>query len=168
MGEPKSGHWPIKGGYTTKILALTGALGNLVRFVLLPGQRYGTGGVAPRIAGIEFEGLIAGKAFDSNWIIAVLNARGAKIVISQRPQRRLPLAIDEEFDKIRHLIKNFFSNSRTSSASFSAQRNRSERDVQSLSILLSPDLIRAFFCRCLKRIAGSSPAIVRQVTKRAV
>lgn len=25
---------------TTKILALTDALGNLVRFVLLPGQRY--------------------------------------------------------------------------------------------------------------------------------
>ena len=30
---------------TTKILALTDALGNLVRFVLLPGQRYDTIGV---------------------------------------------------------------------------------------------------------------------------
>ncbi len=100
-----------------------------MRFVLLPGQRYGTGGVAQRIAGIEFEGLIAGKAFDSNWIIAELNARGAKLVISQRPQRRLPLAIDEELDKSRHFIENFFGNSRTSSASLSAQRNSSERDV---------------------------------------
>ena len=31
---------------TTKILALTDALGNLVRFVLLPGQRFDTVGVA--------------------------------------------------------------------------------------------------------------------------
>jgi transposase len=87
---------------------LTDALGNLVRFVLLPGQRYDTVGVEPLIAGTEFEALIADKAFDSNWIIAELNARGAKIVISQRPQRRLPLEIDEELYKSRHLIENFF------------------------------------------------------------
>jgi len=31
-----------KGGWTTKILALTDALGNLVRFCLLPGNRYDT------------------------------------------------------------------------------------------------------------------------------
>jgi hypothetical protein len=31
-----------RGGFTSKILALTDALGNLVRFVLLPGQRYDT------------------------------------------------------------------------------------------------------------------------------
>ena len=38
-----------KGGMTTKILALTDALGNLVRFVLLPGHRYDTVGVPPLI-----------------------------------------------------------------------------------------------------------------------
>ena len=34
---------------TTKILALTDALRNLVRFVLLPGHRYDTVGVPPLI-----------------------------------------------------------------------------------------------------------------------
>jgi hypothetical protein len=34
---------------TTKILALTDALGNLVRFVLLPGQRFDTVGFEPLI-----------------------------------------------------------------------------------------------------------------------
>ena len=34
-----------KGGMTTKRLALTDALGNLVRFDLLPGHRYDTVGV---------------------------------------------------------------------------------------------------------------------------
>jgi transposase len=93
---------------TTKILALTDALGNLVRFVLLPGQRYDTVGVAPLIEGVQFDNLIADKAFDSNWIIAELNNRGAGIVISQRPQRTAPLAIDTEIYKWRHLIENFF------------------------------------------------------------
>ena len=93
---------------TTKILALTDALGNLVRFVLLPGQRHDTVGVAPLIQGAEFEGLIADKAFDANWIIDELNDRGAKIIVSQMPQRKTPLDIDLEVYKWRHLIENFF------------------------------------------------------------
>jgi transposase len=79
-----------------------------VRFVLLPGQRHDTVGVAPLIEGIEFDALIADKAFDSNWIIGELNERGAAIVISQRPQRSNPLQIDKEVYKWRHLIENFF------------------------------------------------------------
>ena len=85
---------------TTKILALTDALGNLVRFVLLPGHRFDTVGVAPLIDGIAFGGLIADKAFDSNAIIANLNERGAKIVISQHPRRALPMRLDAELYKV--------------------------------------------------------------------
>jgi hypothetical protein len=72
------------------------ALGNLVRFVLLLGQRYDTVGVAPLFKDIDFGMLIADEAFDSNWITAELNERGAEIVISQRPQHTTPLAIDAE------------------------------------------------------------------------
>jgi transposase len=97
-----------RGGLTTKILALTDALGNLVRFVLLPGQRFDTVGVAPLIKGVEFGGMIADKAFDSNAIIADLTKRGAKIVISQHPRRAQPLDIDLDIYKWRHLIENFF------------------------------------------------------------
>ncbi|MET4214816.1 transposase [Bradyrhizobium sp. LA2.1] len=97
-----------KGGWTTKILALTDALGNLVRFILLPGHRFDTVGVAPLIKDIEFGGLIADKAFDSNWIIEDLNERRAKIVISQHQRRAQPLDIDKDIYKWRHLIENFF------------------------------------------------------------
>ncbi|TAN19193.1 MAG: IS5 family transposase [Rhizobiaceae bacterium] len=97
-----------KGGMTTKILALTDALGNLVRFVLLPGHRFDTIGVPPLFDGIEFGALIADKAFDSNAIVADLDERGAKIVISQHPRRTKPLPLDAEMDKWRHLIENFF------------------------------------------------------------
>ena len=52
--------------------------------------------------------VIADKAFDANWIIAELNKRGAKVVISQRPKRKAPLEIDLDVYKWRHLIENFF------------------------------------------------------------
>ena len=42
------------------------------------------------------------------WIIAELNQRGAKVVISQRPKRLAPLVIDPDVYKWRHLIENFF------------------------------------------------------------
>jgi len=93
---------------TTKILALADALGNLVKFVLLPGHRFDTVGVAPLIENQDFDALIADKAFDSDAILAALNARGAKIVVSQHPRRSQPLKIDLEIYKWRHLIENFF------------------------------------------------------------
>jgi transposase len=93
---------------TTKILALTDALGNLVRFVLLPGQRFDTIGIPPLLDGIEFDALIADTAFDSNAIIADLDARGSKVVIAQHSRRTSPRPIDEEMYKWRHLIENFF------------------------------------------------------------
>lgn len=52
--------------------------------------------------------MIADKAFDSNAIIADLDARGSKAVISQHPRRSRPLTIDQEMYKWRHLIENFF------------------------------------------------------------
>ena len=93
---------------TTKILALADALGNLVKFVLLPGHRFDTVGIAPLIAGQDFGALIADKAFDSDAILADLNERGAKVVISQHPRRAQPIKIDPEIYKWRHLIENFF------------------------------------------------------------
>jgi transposase len=93
---------------TTKILALTDALGNLVRFRLMPGNRFDSIGVAPLIEGIEFSALLADKAFDSNDIVADLNERGAKIVISRHPRRAKPIPLDMEMYKWRHLIENFF------------------------------------------------------------
>lgn len=92
---------------TTKILALTDALGNLVRFELLPGQRFDTIGVEPLLDGVTFGGLIADKAFDTNAIITDLDQRSAKIVISQHPRRIGAFQVDRDL-KWRHLIENFF------------------------------------------------------------
>ncbi len=93
---------------TSPLRRLSGKAAHAVRFVLLPGQRHDTVGVAPLIQGVEFDAFVADKAFDANWIVDELNERGAKVVISQMPQRKAPLDIDREVYKWRHLIENFF------------------------------------------------------------
>jgi len=117
---------------TTKIVALTDALGNLVRFVLLPGQRCDIIGVPPLIENIAFNGLIADKAFDTNAITAELNRRGARIVISQHPGRAQKLKIDAEIYKWRHLIENFFCKLKE----FKRIAMRSDKTDQSFSAMI--------------------------------
>ena len=117
---------------TTKILALTDALGNLVRFVLLPGHRFDTVGIAPLISGVEFGGLIGDKAFDSNALIAELDERGAKVVISQHPRRASPLPLDTEMYQWRHLIENFFCKLKE----FKRIAMRSDKTDQSFSAMI--------------------------------
>jgi hypothetical protein len=58
-------------------LGLVDALGNLVRFVLLPGQRHDTIGVPSLIEGVAFGALLGDRAFDVDWLRAELDARGA-------------------------------------------------------------------------------------------
>jgi transposase len=89
-------------------MALVDALGNLVRFVLLPGQRHDSIGVEPLITGLDFKALLGDKAFDNNWLRAELNERGAAAVIPSKADRAGRIPYDAEMYKWRHLIENFF------------------------------------------------------------
>ena len=73
---------------TTKIVALVDALGNLVRFLLLPGQAHDMKGVAPLIRDISSGTLMADKAFDANWLLKELDERGASAVIPPKTNRK--------------------------------------------------------------------------------
>ena len=111
---------------------LTDALGNLVRFVLLPGQRFDTVGVPPLIDGLAFRALIADTAFDSNAILADLDARGAKAVIAQHPRRTTPRDIDREIYRWRHLIETFFCKLKE----FKRMALRSDKTDQSFAAMI--------------------------------
>jgi transposase len=97
-----------RGGLSTKIGALVDALGNLVRFVLLPGQRHDSRGVEPLIAGINFGALLADKAFDSDPLRAELHRRRANPGIPPKAIRSPPIACDYAMYKWRHLVEHFF------------------------------------------------------------
>ena len=89
-------------------MALTDALGNLIRFVLLPGQRHDLQGVEQLLEGIDLRALLGDKAFDADWLKQRLLEQGCQVVIAQKSNRRAPLQIDMEVYKWRHLIENFF------------------------------------------------------------
>ena len=97
-----------RGGLTTKIVALVDALGNLVRFVLLPGQRHDSAGVAPLLTDLDFAALLADKAFDSDGFRTELDNRGAVAVIPPKANRVTTIPCDFEMYKWRHLVENFF------------------------------------------------------------
>ena len=88
---------------------LTDALGNLVRFKLLPGQRSEIVGVPDLIGGLAFDALMADKAFDADHLRQTLHERGAKAVIPAKRNRKIHITHDEEAYKLRHRIENYFS-----------------------------------------------------------
>jgi len=93
---------------TTKILALVDALGNLVRFRLMPGQRGETTGMAALLDGFSFGALLGDKAYDADWLRNDLQQRGVEAVIPPRAKRLNPANYDKEKYKWRHLVENFF------------------------------------------------------------
>ena len=73
---------------TTKIVALVDALGNPLRFLLLPGHAYDMKGVASLIKGVSFDALPADKAFDADWMLQDLDGRGATAAIRPEANRK--------------------------------------------------------------------------------
>ena len=64
--------------------------------------------MAPLIDGVNFDALIADKAFDNNAVRATLNERGAVAVIPSKADRKTPIPHDADMYKWRHLIENCF------------------------------------------------------------
>jgi len=84
-------------------------LGDLVRFVLLPGQRHDMVGVAPLIRDVHFGALLGDKAFDADWLRAELDQRGASAVIPPKSNRKRRIDYDKEMYKWRHLVETYFA-----------------------------------------------------------
>ena len=85
------------------------ALGNLIRFLLLPGQAHDMKGVAPLIRNVSFGALLADKAFDADWLLEELGARGAIAVIPPKTNRKYQRDYDADAYKWRHLVENYFA-----------------------------------------------------------
>lgn len=94
-----------RGGFSTKIHALTDALGNPLDFEL-------TGGQAADITQAEGllpeEPVVADKSYDADAFVATVRARGAAGVIPPRKHRQQPREYDRHVYQERHLIECFF------------------------------------------------------------
>jgi hypothetical protein len=120
-------------GLTTKILALVDALGDLARFVLLPGQRHSSVGVAPLIEGIGIVALIGDIGFANDWLRKELDDHGALAVIPPKKDRKTNIPCDFAMDRWRHLIKTFFATLRRLSHQAALAGTRSRNTLRKMA-----------------------------------
>jgi hypothetical protein len=83
-------------------------LGNLIAFVLVPGQRHDVNLVDKLMHGVACGAFLDDKAFDANKVREFLARNGAVAVIPPRKGTKGADSYDREKYKWRHLIENLF------------------------------------------------------------
>ncbi len=100
-----------RGGFGTKVHAITDALGNPLDFVLTGGQASDIG-QANTLLGLTPEGaeaFVGDKGYDSDVLVQAVEARGMEAVIPPRGHRKERRKVDGFVYKERHLIECFFN-----------------------------------------------------------
>ena len=99
-----------KGGFTTKIHAITDALGNPLDFILTGGQSsdVGQADALLQLTPAGAEALLGDKGYDSDAFVHAIQERGMQAVIPPRCNRITPRDCDWFVYKERHLIECFF------------------------------------------------------------
>ena len=100
-----------RGGFGTKVHAITDALGNPLDFVLTGGQASDIG-KADRWLELTPEGteaFVGDKGYDSDALVQAIEARGMEPVIPPRSHRTTPREVNWWVYKERHLIECFFN-----------------------------------------------------------
>lgn len=99
-----------KGGFTTKIHAITDGLGNPLDFILTAGQASDIGQAEPllQLTPAGAKAILADKAYDSDAFIQAIQNKKMQAVIPSRSNRLNPRDCDWFVYKERHLIECFF------------------------------------------------------------
>lgn len=98
-----------KGGFTTKIHALTDALGNPLDFVLTPGQKNDITQAKTLMKSVSNSICLADKGYDADHFIKALERKNCIPVIPPRTNRKILRSYDKHLYKERSLIECFFS-----------------------------------------------------------
>jgi transposase len=98
-----------RGGFGTKIHAAVNGLGLPVKFVLTPGQAADVTQAESLLEAIPFEVVIGDKGFDSQKLVAFIEARGGEAVIPSLKNRAEQRDYDRERYKDRNLIERFWN-----------------------------------------------------------
>lgn len=94
-----------RGGHSTKLHIAADALGNALRFVLTGGERNDHTQAAALLDGFAPAFVIADRGYDSDALVATIEAGGAHAVIPSRACRARRRATDWHLYKERHLIE---------------------------------------------------------------
>ena len=94
---------------TRKIVALTDAVGKLIRFVVPPRQSHDLMAMPDLLQSLSCERMIGDKALDSDALLADLVERGAEAVIPPRTNRHVQRNFDQDLYRERHRMENVFT-----------------------------------------------------------
>ena len=97
-----------RGGLTTKIHAVTDALGNPIALSITPGQAADITQAEPLLDEIDAGAVLADKGYDSDRLVAALDARGITPVIPPKANRKEPRKTDFALYRERNLVERFF------------------------------------------------------------
>ncbi len=98
-----------QGGLTSKSVALTDAIGKLIRFVVLPGPSHDRVALPMLLDPVDFTTWIGDKACDSDALLDRLAEHGVKTVIPPKKNRTHQRTFDGDTDRDRHRIENVFA-----------------------------------------------------------
>jgi len=94
---------------TTKIHMLADTLGRPLRFILTPGQAGDVTTSCALLEGFKAEAVLADKAYDANWLRALISQMGAEAVIPCNPTRKQPIPYDKMAYRLRNRIERCFN-----------------------------------------------------------
>lgn len=97
-----------RGGFSTKVHALTDALGGPLRFILTGGQESDIGQAEHLLAGLQAGALLADKGYDADALLNTLKETHIEAVIPPKANRTVQRPYDKHLYKERHLIECFF------------------------------------------------------------
>ncbi|WP_156802946.1 IS5 family transposase [Desulfovibrio sp. 6_1_46AFAA] len=97
-----------RGGFGTKIHALSDALGNPMRFILTGGEKSDFLQACPLLEEQRAEAVLADKGYDAGYIVDAIQAMGAEAVIPPKLNRNTPRNYDVFLYKERNVIERMF------------------------------------------------------------
>jgi len=99
-----------RGGLSTKIHAVTDAMGLPIRFVLTPGQTHDAVGASALLSDLP-EGLVllGDKAYDADWLRESLEEQGISPNIPNKSNRKKPHPFCKALYRERNCIERFFN-----------------------------------------------------------
>ena len=101
-----------RGGFSSKIHAVTEAKGRPLVLIITPGQSADIAQADALLSDINAEAVAADKAYDADALVVLRQARGIQVVIPPRANRNQPREYDRELYKQRNWIEPFFGKSK--------------------------------------------------------
>jgi transposase len=135
-GEVQEALGRSRGGFSTKIHALTDALGNPLAFVLTGGQAADIGQAQHLVGRFPTAGaLLADKGYDANDLVTLRDSLGMEAVIPPRSNRLAPRSYDRHVYQERHLVECFFSTIKDDRRIFSRDENTAKNFMAFLQLV---------------------------------